>query len=109
IQFDVRDPELIDIGERMIVDAGFDRSRIGGTRLRFHAGERQTHQNQGSSERRHYWTAVWDCDAGGASARPPSNSLKVFSSTSNPVLPSQLEPAGSVFSTSSDLPITSSI
>ena len=48
-------------------------------------------------------------DAGGASARPPSNSLKVFSSTSNPLLPSQLEPVGNVSSTSRDLPRTSSM
>ena len=29
-----------------------------------------------------------------AGVRPPSSSLKVFSSTSNPVLPSQLDPSG---------------
>ena len=35
-------------------------------------------------------------------------SLYVFSSTNNPVLPSQLEPVGNVFSTSCELEITAS-
>ena len=67
------------------------------------AEPRQQNAQRASAAPGHQRTEAWVCDAGGASARPPTNSLNVFSSTSNPVLPSQLEPSGNVFSTSSEL------
>src|ERR1700733_15811686 len=97
----------------MIVQARLDRARIGTGRPHSRAAKNQARETGAYARRRHQCTdsCVGDPEGGaggGASARPPTSSLKVFSSTSNPVLPSQLEPVGKVLSTSRDWESTSS-
>ena len=114
VQLQMRDAKLLDVGEGVVVEARLKRGqiRVGGRGCRparqpssrTAARQRSSCFMQAPTARR----LAFASRTAGALARPPSNSLKVFSSTSRPDLPSQLEPSGKVFSTSTDCASTAS-